>query len=602
MANPVRRARTILLAALFIFTVFGAQLVRIQAFDASRTQQAALNKRLTSDAILALRGRILDSRGTVLAASVERRTITVNQQAVASYTRYQDRQRVQVGAAGAAARMAPLLGMSTEDLTTQLSGTATYKIIAKNVPPLVWRDIEAMGIPGIYSEQTFQREYPAGTTASSLVGYVGADNVGLGGLEYLLEEQLSGSPGKQVYERARDGTPIPWAEMESRPASDGSDVRLTINADLQWFAQNELARQVQATGSRSGTIVVVEAKTGKLRTVATYPTFDPSNLKAANSDSLGNRAFQDAFEPGSTGKVMSISAVLEEKLATPFTGVIVPNRLARSDRSFKDFKDHETLHLTLAGVLAKSSNIGTILAAEQVPPATLERYFRAFGVGEKSGIGFPGESTGLLTPADQWSGSQRYTTLFGQGYSLTAVQAAGVFQTIANKGVRLAPSLIESITAPDGNTVVPSAGAGTRVISEQTAATLGSMLEEVTQTGGTAPGAAIPGYRVAGKTGTANRYEERTGGYNGYTVSFIGFAPAGDPQYVVAVTLQKPALANPSGASLCGPLFKSVMTYVLQAYSVPPLTGAPVKEFPLTAPAPLMPTDPNVISDKKSKG
>jgi len=583
----------------FVLTVFAAQLVRVQVFDASAVQQAALTKRQATVVLPAVRGQIVDSRGTVLATSVERRTITVNQLAIAKYERVIDGKRVQVGAVGAAQRLAPLLGTTPEALVSELVGTKPYTIIAKGVTPLVWRDINAMGIPGVLSEVTFEREYPAGMSTAPLVGFVGSDGAGGGGLEYQYQRQLAGTPGEEVYERTKDGRVIPWGSQSTVPATDGSTVRLTIDADLQWYAQNALAAQVAHVGAKSGYVVVMEAKTGKLRAVASYPSFDPGNVGRTRMGDLANPAFVDAYEPGSTGKVMSLSAAIEEKVVTPTTGVIVPNRIKRSDKTFKDHIDHETQQLTVAGVLAKSSNIGTILATEGVPASTLDRYFRSFGIGAKTSVDFPGESAGLLATPDKLSGSQRYTVMFGQGYSLTSVQAAGVFQTIANGGVRVPPTLVESTTAADGTVTPTPAREGIRVVSEPTAKQVSQMLEEVTLPGGTAPMVAIDGYRVAGKTGTANRYEDAAGGYSGYTVSFIGYAPADDPQFVVAVTVQKPALDSPGSGAICGPVFKSVMTYALQAYQIPP-NGAPSPTIPLTTT--LGPGDPGVISDHRPNG
>ena len=457
-----------------------------------------------------------------------------------------------------------------------------------------------MGIPGILSEVTFQREYPAGMTAAPIVGFLSDDAKVAGGIEAMMSAQLSGTPGHEVYEQARDGKAIPWAQQLSEPAVAGQDVRLTINADVQWFAQNAIANLVTRTGAKSGYVVVMEAKTGKLRAVAPYPSFDPANLAKTPPSALGNRAFQEVYEPGSTAKVITIAAAVEEKVVTPSTGVIVPNRLKRSDTTFKDSHDHKTLELTVAGVLAKSSNIGTILATESMPAATLERYQRAFGLGSKSGIGFPGESAGLLRTAAEQIGSERYTTMFGQGLSVTAIQAAGVYQTIANGGVRIPPSLIEGSMTADGSFEAAAAPEGQRVVSQDTATAVSQMLEEVVSPGGTAPHVAIPGYRIAGKTGTANRVSE-AGRYSGYTTSFIGFAPAEDPEFVVAVTLQNPTVGSPSGGGQCGPIFKDVMTYVLQAYHVPP-TGAKSADIPLTPSSPLVPGAPGVISDRKLTG
>ena len=593
------RVRTMWVVSLFVLSIFAAQLVRVQAFDASGVQLAALNKRLNTEVIPALRGRIVDTNGTVLAASVERRTITVNQNAVATYERTIGGKRVKVGVVGAAERLAPLLGTTADALVPELMGTSGYRVIAKGISPLVWREINAMGIPGVLSEVTFEREYPAGMTAAPIVGFLSDSGQVSGGMEYLMRDKLAGTPGKEVYEQARDGKAIPWAQQLSQPAVDGRDVRLTIDADVQWFAQNAIANLVQRTGAKSGYVVVMEAKTGKLRAVAPYPSFDPTDLENTRSSALGNKAFEEVYEPGSTAKVITISAALEEKLITPSTGVIVPNRIKRSDTTFRDSHDHKTLELTVAGVLAKSSNIGTILATEAMPATTLEKYHRAYGLGSTSGTGFPGESAGLLPAAAAQSGSQRYTTMFGQGLSVTAIQAAGVFQTIANGGVRVPPTLVEGSTAADGSFEATPAPDGIRVVSQETATAVSQMLEEVVSPGGTAPHVAIPGYRIAGKTGTANRAEG--GGYSGYTTSFIGFAPAENPEFVVAVTLQKPTSGSPSGGSQCGPIFKDVMTYVLQAYQVPP-TGEKGAEIPLTPSAPLVPGAPGVISDRKTTG
>jgi cell division protein FtsI (penicillin-binding protein 3) len=589
------------LAALFVLTVFAAQLVRVQAFDASRVQEAALAKRLTTEVLLPTRGRILDSKGNVLAASVERRTVTVNQTAVKAFRQYVDGRLVTTGVVGAAQALAPLLHTTPDALVPQLMGTSGYRILAKGVTPLEWRQIEALGIPGVLSEVTFSREYPAGQSAASLVGFVTDDQSAGGGLEWAFDADLAGTQGKDVFEQARDGKAIPWGQQDSTPAVDGKDVQLTIDADLQWYATNALAQQVERMGAKSGYLVVEEVKTGKLRAVASYPTFDPTKVRQASPGDLGNRAFQEVYEPGSTAKVMSIAAAIEQGQISPTTPVIVPNRLKRSDKTLKDSHDHDTLNLTVAGVLAKSSNIGTILSTEGVPASTMDQYFRAFGLGAKSGIGFPGESAGLLTPAAELNGSQRYTMLFGQGIAVTAIQATGVFQTIANGGVRLTPSLVEGVTAPGGEQATPAPTAGTRVVSTSTATQVSQMLEEVTLPGGTAPMVAMPGYRVAGKTGTANRIEEGRGyAGGGYTVSFVGYAPAEDPKFVISVVVQRPALSNPAGGAICGPVFKDVMTYALQSYQVPPTGQAPVS-IPLTT-GPLSPGAPGVIYDRKSTG
>ena len=503
-----------------------------------------------------------------------------------------------VGVVGAAQALAPLLGSTPAALVTQLTGTSQYRVLAREVTPLAWRDIAALGIPGVYSETTTSRVYPANQSAAPLLGFVQADGTPGAGLEVMQNSVLKGTPGRQVYERARDATMIPWAEKENVPAVNGRDVNLTIDADLQWFAQNQIAAMVTQSKAVSGYVVVQEVKTGKLRAVASYPTFDPTTPGKAAPGTLENHAFQDVYEPGSTGKVMSMAAALEQGVAQPTTSLIVPNRLIRGGTSFKDDVDHPTLNLTVAGALAMSSNIGTMLATEKVPPATMEGYFRRFGIGSATGVGFPGESPGIFARSTEWSAPQRYTTLFGQGYSLNAIQAAGVYQTLANGGVRVPPSLVESTTDANG-TVTPSpVPQAQRVVSQATATKVSTMLEEVVGPHGTAPKAKIVGYRVAGKTGTADRYDPVVGGYNGFTASFIGYAPADNPRFVVAVTLQRPIQGH-FGGQLGAPVFKDVMTYALQKYAVPP-TGAPAPVIPLSADgAAWDPNDPAVINGEK---
>ena len=586
-----------LVAAIFIFTVFGAQLLRVQAFDASSTQAAALGKRTQTVVTSASRGQILDRNGVVLASSVERKTIYADQKAIPAYTAKVNGTRQSVGVVGAAQALAPLLNTTPEALVPQLMGSQ-YRIIAKDVTPVVWREIQALGIPGLYPESTSSRVYPAGMTSAPLVGFVQKDNTAGGGVEVMADAALKGTPGKLVYQQAQDGTIIPGTETEDTAPANGSDVHLTIDADLQWFAQNQIANMVTQSQALSGYVVVQEVKTGKLRAVASYPTFDPDNPGKATPDALANHAFQDVYEPGSTGKVMSIATSIEQGVVQPTTQLIVPNRLPRSDTTFKDDEDHPTLNLTVAGALAMSSNIGTMLATEKVPTSTMEQYFRKFGMGSTSGAGFPGESPGILAKAADMSGSQRYTILFGQGYSLSAIQAAGVYQTIANGGVRIPPSLVESTTDAAG-TVTPAAQPqGIRVVSKDTATQVSQMLEEVVGPHGTAPKAKIDGYRVAGKTGTANRYDPTVGAYSGYTASFIGYAPADDPQYVVAVTLQRPVQGH-FGGQLGAPVFKDVMTYALQKAQIAPTnTTAPL--IPLnSADASWDPNDPAVLNGEK---
>lgn len=590
-----------LATVLVIFTVFAGQLLRIQAFDASATQAAALNKRQFTAPTPALRGQILDMNGQVLAESVERFTVTVDPVAVREYKARVDGTVTKVGAAGAAAALAPLLDMSVADLNGLFTRPGKrYVIVKKLVNPTVWARIRALGVPGIDGERTAQRLYPSGMALSQLVGFVlPSDQQPGGGIEQMLNGVLAGTPGKLVAERARDGYVIPGSQRVDTPVVNGRSVKLTIDADLQWYAQNALAKQVTAVGAESGTAVVIERATGKVRAAASYPSFDPTDPGGANPANLGNVAFNDAFEPGSTGKLMTLAAALEEKVITPDTGVIVPSRLPRAGIRFKDNEAHGVENMTATGVIAKSSNMGTILIGERVKTAVMASFYRKFGVGQKTPIGFPGESAGVLVKADKINPQQRYTMLFGQGYAVTAVQAASIFATIANKGVRVPPSLVEG-TVNDSGTLVPTpATTPERVVSQDTATKLSRMMEEVTGPDGTARDARIKGYRVAGKTGTADRYDAKTKGYNGFTASFIGYAPAENPKYVVAVIIQKPA-SGMFGGALAGPVFNQIMTYLLERDNVPLSTPSPLN-YHVWSTKPLSDRDPTVLSDARAK-
>ena len=588
-------------ALLFVFTIFAGQLLRIQAFDASATQEAAQFKRSVKTTTPAMRGQILDTNGQVLADSVERFTIAADPKIIPEYTVKVDGVRTKVGVSRAAGDLAPLLEMTPSALTKLFTRSGTrYVVVKKEVNPAVYREIRALGIPGITGERTAQRIYPTSMALGQLVGFVRPDDQsGAGGIEQMLDRTLAGTPGVSVAERARDGYIIPGSQRVDTPVANGRDVRLTIDADLQWYAQNALAKQVTGVGAESGTAVVLEVATGKVRAAASYPSFDPNDLADAKTANLGNFAFNDAFEPGSTGKLMTMAAALEKGVITPDTGVIIPPRLPRSGTSFKDHEAHGVENMTATGVLAKSSNMGTILIGERVSPADMEAFYRKFGVGTKTPVGFPGESAGLLAGAKDWVSTRRYTVLFGQGYAVTAIQQASVFQTVANKGVRVPPSLVEG-TVNESGTFIPSpATKPSRVVSQDTAVKLSRMMEEVTGENGTASAARIKGYRVAGKTGTADRYDDKLGRYNGFTASFIGFAPAEAPKYVVAVFIQKPS-AGMFGGALAGPVFNQVMSYLLERSGAAPSTKSTL-DYHVWADKPLSSDDPHVISNARAK-
>lgn len=581
-----------MLVTVMVFSIFAAQLVRIQGLDAEAVAAQAFGERNRTEVLPALRGQIVDRDGVVLAQSIERRTVTVDQTAVPEYKARVDGVRTTVGVAGAAAALAPLLGMSEAKLVEELTGTARYRIIAKNVTVQNWRRINELGINGIYSERTTQRDYPQSSTVASLVGWVYADGEAGGGVEIMLDDLLHGTNGSAKFETSPSGRAIPNGRQVNEPAQDGRKVELTINSSIQWYAQNALAQAVKKYGANSGTVVVQHAKTGELLAVASYPTYDPNRIGQAKG-SLDNLAFTQVFEPGSTNKIVTMAAALQEGVVTPDQPVVVPNRLARADRSFKDARDHPTLYLTASGVMARSSNIGTILIGEQLDKSTLESYFRKFGMGSMTGVDFPNESPGLVVAADKMDDAQRYTVMYGQGMGVTAVQSASAFQTIANHGVRVTPTLIKAIENEDGVMVATDAPESTQVVDAEVADTIMQMLEGAVSDRGSAASAQIPGYRIAGKTGTADRYDDRLGRYSGKTANFIGMAPADDPEIVVTVIVQNPR-SDIWGGTVAAPIFKDVATFALSELEIPP-TGTEPEELELVLEEPPSADDPRVL-------
>ena len=559
-----------------MLSLFGARLVQLQGLDAPTYAAEAEQGRLRTVTLPAARGTITDRNGVALATTVAAVNITSDQTKV-------------VDPAATARALAPVLKMDAAELQEKLTGDARFVYVAKTVAPAVWREVRELdhpdpdieGLPGIYAEQTSKRVYPAGQVGANVVGFVGAEGTGLGGIEYALDSTLAGRDGTATYELSAGGRRIPSGVDTERDAVPGTDVRLTIDRDIQYVAQRAIAKAVASTRSLSGTVIVYRPSTGDLLAVATAPTFDPNKPGASPAEDRGNRPLTEAYEPGSTGKIITASALIEEGVIRPTTPITVPNRLTRADKTFKDFEDHPVQHLTYAGTIAKSSNIGTIRAAERLGDLKkLYPYLKKFGVGEPTGLGLPGEASGEVLKPGDWSATSGYTMTFGQGYSVNTVQMASVIATVANDGVRVAPRLVAATTGPDGSVRQTPEGKHTRVVSPQTARTVRSMMESVTREGGTAPLAAIPGYRVGGKTGTAQRFNPSCGCYSGYTMSFIGLAPVDDPGVVVAVTLQAPKSALGGGVN-AGPVFKQVASFALETLRIAP-TGSHVPRLRLT--------------------
>ena len=565
-ASGSNRAIYLAFFLLVVLSVYAARVFDLMVIQGPELAATGTKWRQQTVPLLADRGTIYDQKGAILAQTVESRNITADQ------TQIKD-------PAKAALALSPLLGMPPATLQPLLTGKKRYQMLIRGQTPEKWRQVKALDIPGIYSEKVAKRLYPGGTLAASVLGYVGrpglngAPAVGEAGVEDMLESTLKGADGKRTYEQGARGQAIPTAEEIVTPAVAGRSVQLTLDRDIQYTAQRAIATRVREAKADSGTVIVMEAKTGRILAMATVPTYDPNNYAKYPASLLGNPAVSEVYEPGSTGKVLTVSAVIEEGKATATSQMVIPPTLTRGGHTTHDHEDHGTLQLTLNGVLAQSSNIGTILFADKIGGEKLFSYQQKFGMGRTTGLGFPGESRGILPSPDKWWPTTFQALAYGQSYSVTSLQVASLYQTIANGGVRLTPRLIDGYVDADGRFEPAATEPGTRVVSEQTARTMTGMLENVV-TEGTGLVAAIPGYRVAGKTGTAER--SVAGGYSGFSASFVGFAPADDPAVVVQVVLQNPRNGHYGGV-LGGPVFKTVMTDALQSLQVPPSgTKSPV--------------------------
>jgi len=517
-----------------------------------------MNTRINTSVLPALRGNFTDSNGVVLATSMKAKNVIANPSQITRQAHYAD-------------LLAPIVKVSKKELIRRLTGTNQFSYVAKKITMSQWKKVQNLDLVGISSESTTLRVYPSGVLAANLLGYVGDEGNGLGGLESALNKTLTGTDGTTTLEQVK-GHEIPTSERHTVEAVAGSSVRLTIDSDLQGVAEQALAQQVKSANAKSGEVVIMDPATGNILAMANYPTFDPNHPQKTKDVTKQNRAVSDAFEPGSTGKAITMAAVLNEGAFTPKSRFVVPSGLPRGGTTFHDDIPHGVWHLTLAGVLAKSSNMGSILAAEKIGKDKLHSYMQAFGIGQLSGLNFPGETGGSLpNPKDpnQWSGTTFPTLAFGQGYSVSALQMASVYATLANGGVRRQPRLIAGTTDAMNNFEPAPIEPGKRVVSAKAAKSVRMMLEKVVSPDGTAPGASIAGYRVGGKTGTANRFDASVGGYSGYTASFIGVVPIDKPSLVTAVIIQGPRGAH-FGSLVSAPVFKKVTTYALAHLRIPP--------------------------------
>jgi cell division protein FtsI (penicillin-binding protein 3) len=557
-----RRALNLRLGAIGLVLVsswigVGYRLVVVQALEADVYADHGLDQRLQRQVLAADRGTIFDRDGRELAVTVDAVTVYANPAEI------EDPEAV-------ARVLAPLVRRNMLDILDGLSGEGTFVYVARQMERADAEPVRAAGLPGIYFLDEPKRVYPMGPLTGHVIGFVRPDdNQGLEGLEFEYDDALSGTPGELLVERDPYGRTIPQGEYRVVPAVPGSDLVLTVKTEIQFAAHHALLRAVERTGAAAGSIVVVDPGTGEILAMVNYPGFDPNDRSGADPGSFRNRAVTDLFEPGSTQKLVTIAAALEEGVAAPDSLFEIPDSIERHDTTFRDFTTHPDL-LTVTGIVAHSSNLGTIILGEMLGARDLHRYLHGFGIGRPSGIDFPGEAGGLLRAPEAWCEPTCVaSTSIGYGVSVTALQMAMAYATVANDGVWVEPHLVREVVDGRGSRI-PVEPLRRRVVSAETAVQLRAMLEEVVA-GGTGGFAGVDGYRVGGKTGTTEKYlitEERYS-EDDVVASFIGMAPIERPRVVVAVVLDRPQ-QDASGGRGAAPVFAEVVLSALHQLGVPP--------------------------------
>jgi cell division protein FtsI (penicillin-binding protein 3) len=577
--NPTKRLRLGLGIMLTLLLVVGGKLFLVQGLDVGGMAEAALDKRMTQTVLPAERGSILDSSGTVLANSVIRYNVVVDQRLntkTETFKRLDESKEklVDVSRDQGLTELAAVLGMDKDAIEEAVTGDSRYYIVAKDVKPDVEDRISKLQIPGIVTEGISKRVYPNGSVAGGIIGFLKDGTTGQAGIEQTQDELLKGKDGERLFEIGADGLRIPVGVDELTPPEDGKDVKLTINSDLQYFAQQAIQSQSDKLGAEWGVIIVMDAKTGDLVAMADTNSPDPNDPGRVAAKDRGVRAVTAAYEPGSVEKMMTAAALIEEGKAGPLDTFTLGPTYTVDGQTFSDSFAHGTEERTLAGILGYSMNTGTVMAGQRLSKEQRYEWLKKFGIGEAPDIGLPATASGILTPWEQWDGRQEYTVLFGQGVSQSTLQTVRAFQSVANNGVMLQPRLIDSYISPDGTEEKVPAAPSRQVVSDSTAQQVQDILESAV-TEGQIKDAAIDGYRVGAKTGTSESPCDDGAGFCGYTASIVGMAPMDDPRFIVEVVLQRPK-GSIYGITQ-GPVFRSVMSQALRTYNVQPSTGEPAR-------------------------
>jgi cell division protein FtsI/penicillin-binding protein 2 len=546
-----------------LFVGMGVRLVMVQIVEAPRFQALAAQQRERVIPLPAKRGALFDRNGESLAITLDYKMVFVDPAHVTDPV-------------GGAARLASVLHEDPAVLQAKLLGSGPedrFDFIARQVDPEQAKKIKALHVDGIYFEDEPKRYYPGGRLAAHLLGFVNLEGTAFGGVEGAYDGILAGEPGEMTLEQDPAGTPLPQAEYSQNRAKPGRSLFLTIDKEIQYFTEHTLVEATKQYHAEAGSAIVMRVGTGEILAMANVPSYDANRPGDAPPEAQRNRAVTDVYEPGSAFKIVTASAAIEEGVVTPKSMFTVPYSMPVADRVIHDSHPHPTERMSVTEIIEQSSNVGTVQVGMKLGGADLQRYMKRFGFGSATGLDFPGESPGIMLPRSEWSGSTIGTLPIGQGIAVTPLQMAAAYQTIANGGLWVEPKLLYSTMDAAGRIETASTPAVRSVISRETAAAMRKILTGVVRHG-TGIEAQIPGYRVAGKTGTAQKPSPGGGYGNGYIGSFGGFAPANRPEIVVFVMLDEPSPIW--GGSTAAPTFRSIAEFTLRHLGVAP-TGNAVK-------------------------
>jgi cell division protein FtsI (penicillin-binding protein 3) len=541
------------LAIVVAFLALALRLVDVQAFGGPKYQRIANAEVTNTVSLTAMRGGIFDRNGAVLALSVPRSTVVADPYLIAD-------------PAQEAAVLSPVLGVSVGVLRGDMSQRSGFVYLAHKVDDAVAAKIEALNLAGINLLPDSERTYPVGDVLSPVIGEVGSEGTGLAGLEYEYQHELAGQNGTATELETPDGVALPGGTKTLTAVHQGAGIELTIDQSLQYVTEQALASEIRVSHARSGIAVVMDTRTGDILSMANLVN-DPTTNQVAEAPQ--NLALTQVYEPGSVFKLVTFSAALGSGEITPHEVFTVPNDVLIDGWTFHDAESHPTERLSATQILAQSSNVGTIEIAQGLGKQGLAAQIAALGFGRPTGLGFPGESPGLVkSDPGQWSASDIGSTPIGQDDAVTAQQVLDMVNTVADGGVFVTPRLVQATVAPDGRTIVTARSSTHRVLAPATVAQLTTMMEQVVQDG-TAVSAGIPGYTVAGKTGTAQIPNATQLGYipGAYMATFAGFAPAEHPVLSAIVVLDRPSPIY--GGLVAAPVFSQVMRYALHRYGVP---------------------------------